>query len=268
MFKTEGSVRKLIYAGCDIGTLQTKVVLIEEDKIIARDIIPTEARAKTSAELAMNKALSEIDGSLDDIGYCIGCGWGLENIPFINEVISDKQCGASGVHHYLKNVRTFVDVGGLFTRAVQMDPDGFVLDYVMNDKCASGTGRFLEMMAEALEIEPKDFDRPELNGDDPVNITSQCSVFAESEVITYVNEGAKIPNIISGINKSIASKISTFVRRLGIIEDFTIIGGVGKNKMVVKHLQEIIKTEIRPLEVDIQLIPAIGAAILASRKGS
>ena len=258
----------MIFAGCDIGSITTKAVILDDDKILSRSMVLTEARAKESAESAMKNALSGVDLSFDDISYCIGCGWGLDKIKFIDEIISDKQCGATAVNHLLPNARTLIDVGGLFTRVVQIDDQGFVLDYVINDKCASGTGRFLEIMAEALELKISDFENPELNGDNPVNITAQCSVFAESEVITYVNEGAKIPDIVSGINKSIASKISTFVGRLGIIEDITIIGGIGKNKVIVKKLEEIIKTEVKPLKEDLQIIPALGAAMLAEKKQS
>jgi predicted CoA-substrate-specific enzyme activase len=256
----------MVFAGCDVGTLTTKTVLIKDDEVLSYSIIPTEARAEQSATNSMNQALSEAGLSLDDVEYCVGCGWGAGKIPFVNENVSEMRGGASGARWLLPSVRTLIDVGGLFTRVVQIDERGTVVDYVMNDKCASGTGRFLEIMAEALELTPDDFDSPSLQGKNPVNITSQCSVFAESEVITYVNEGAELPDIISGINNSIALRTATLVGRLGIIEDVTIIGGVAKNQAMVKNLEEKIRVEIKKIKEDPQIIQAIGAALLAKQK--
>ncbi len=256
----------MIFAGCDVGTLTTKAVLLKNDQILAYSIVTTEAKAEQSARNAMNQALSNAGITIDNVKYCVGCGWGAARIPFANATESDIRCGAVGVLWLLPTARTVIDVGGLFTRVAQIDKEGRVIDYVMNDKCASGTGRFLEIMAEALEINPDDFDSPSLQGSHPVNITSQCSVFAESEVITYVNEGSEIANIVSGINNSIALRTATLVGRLGVIEDVVIIGGVAKNQAMVKILEEKIGVEIKKVKFDPQIVQALGAALIAKQK--
>lgn len=256
----------MIFAGCDVGTLTTKVVLLKNDQVLAYSIVPTEAKAEQSAGNAMNQALSNAGITLEDVKYCVGCGWGAGRIPYANETESEMRSGAAGALWLLPSVRTVIDVGGLFTRVVQIDQEGRVVDYVMNDKCASGTGRFLEIMAEALEIKPDDFDSSSLQGSHPVHITSQCSVFAESEVITYVNEGAEIADIVSGINNSIALRTATLVGRLGVIEDVIIIGGVAKNLAMVKSLEEKIGVEIKKVNHDPQIVQALGAALIAEQK--
>ncbi|MBS7251482.1 MAG: hypothetical protein KIH08_12975 [Candidatus Freyarchaeota archaeon] len=256
----------MIFAGCDVGTLTTKTVLLKNDQILAVSIVPTEAKAEQSALNSMNKALSNAGITIKDVKYCVGCGWGAARIPFANTTESDVHSGAVGALWLLPSTRTVIDVGGLFTRVVQIDSEGRVIDYVMNDKCASGTGRFLEIMAEALEIKPDDFDSPSLQGSHPVNITSQCSVFAESEVITYLNEGAEIADIVSGINNSIALRTATLVGRLGIVEDVTIIGGVAKNQAMVKNLEEKIGVKIKKINHDPQMVQALGAALIAKQK--
>ncbi|MHA1432154.1 MAG: acyl-CoA dehydratase activase, partial [Candidatus Freyarchaeota archaeon] len=257
---------RMVFAGCDVGTLATKAVLVKNGEVIAYSIIPTEARAEQSAKNAMSQALSKAGLSTDDVEYCVACGWGAGRVPFANETMSEMRCGAAGAHWLLPSARTVIDAGGLITRVVHIDEEGRVIDYVVNDKCASGSGRFLEIMAEALELKPDDFDSPSFRSANPVNITSQCSVFAESEVITYVNEGAELADIVSGINKSIALRVSTLVGRLGVVEDVTMIGGIAKNQAVVERLEEQIGVRIKKVGQEPQIVQAIGAALIAQTK--
>ena len=164
------------------------------------------------------------------------------------------------------NVRTVIDAGGQSMRAINFSDNGKVLDSTVNEKCAAGTGRFIEVMSRALELPLEEVSDLILESKDPVTITSQCGVFAESEVITYVNEGRDRADIVSGIARSVAAKVSSLVRRISLEEKVAMVGGVALNAGVRKYVEEELGVELVELEVDPQLYGALGAALVAREK--
>jgi predicted CoA-substrate-specific enzyme activase len=194
-------------------------------------------------------------------------------VPFANTNISELSCHGRGAHFFLPAVRTIIDIGGQDTKAISIDSKGGLLDFVMNDKCAAGTGRFLENMARSMGLKVDELEKFHFEDGEPSMITSLCSVFAESEVINLLNEGVSLPRIIKGIHISLANRVKALARRLGIEEEVTITGGVAKSRAVIETLEDRlkIKTTHFPEGVDPQTIGAVGAALIAvdhaSKKG-
>lgn len=256
-----------IVAGIDVGSLTGKAVLLEfnsaEPTILASSVVPTTIIPAKTANAAMDNVLGETALTREKIEFIVGTGYGRVKIPFANINISEITCHGRGAHHFLPTVRTIIDVGGQDCKAIKIDENGKLLDFAMNDKCAAGTGRFLEVMAKALETSLDELGPLSLKSKRPALITAQCSVFAESEVVSLVAEGKNVVDIIAGIHQSIASRIVALVNRIGMEPDLTMTGGVAKNIGVRKALEEKLGFEIKQMPVDPQIIGAIGAALIA-----
>jgi len=257
----------MIIAGCDVGSLTGKAVIMKNGEIVSFSIVPVTIRPEKTAMNAMNEALGKAFLKLEEIEYLIGTGYGRAKIPFANENISEITCHGKGARWLLPSVRTIIDIGGQDCKAISLDAEGNVADFVMNDKCAAGTGRFLEVMAKALELDLDDLGPVSLKSSAPAVISSTCSVFAESEVITLMAEGVDVPDIVAGIHKAIAGRVASMAKRVGLKKDFTLTGGVAKNAGVVKFLEAELG-EIKKLPVDPQIVGAIGAAIIAKERWS
>jgi predicted CoA-substrate-specific enzyme activase len=193
-------------------------------------------------------------------------GYGRLNIPFAEENISEISCHAKGAHWLDPSVRTVVDIGGQDCKVISISEKGKVLDFKMNDRCAAGTGRFFEGMARALCCGLEGISSLDNQGEDPCIISNQCSVFAESEVVTLVNEGVDLRNIIAGINLSVASRLTSMARRVGVVDDVTLTGGCSKNDGLARALEEKLGITVKKLAQDPQLVGALGAAIFAAEK--
>jgi predicted CoA-substrate-specific enzyme activase len=199
-----------------------------------------------------------------DVACVVGTGYGRSRILFANDTISEIACHGKGASWLLPSVRTIIDVGGQDAKAIRVDETGRVVRYVYNDKCASGTGRFLEVMAEALELKIEDMGEISFKATSPVRITNQCVVFAETEVISMVNSGSKIPDVISGLHTAMANRISSMVKGIGGVErEVTMAGGVAKNKGIYTALEEALGVKMVPMALDPQLNGAVGAALFA-----
>ena len=261
----------LIVAGVDVGSLTGKAVLLKfnsennpsEPEILASSVVPTRILPSKTSNDAMDIVLKESGLSRDDIEFIVGTGYGRVRVPFANQNISEITCHGRGAHHFLPSVRTIVDIGGQDCKVIKIDETGKLLDFAMNDKCAAGTGRFLEVMAKALEMSLDDLGPLSLQSTRPALITSQCSVFAESEVVSLVAEGKRVVDIVAGIHISIASRIMSLVNRIGLEPDLTMTGGVAKNIGVRKALEEKMGIEIKQIPIDPQIIGALGAALIA-----
>ncbi|MHA1230708.1 MAG: acyl-CoA dehydratase activase [Candidatus Helarchaeota archaeon] len=265
---------KLIVAGCDVGSLTGKMVILEVDdsdntkiEIIASSIVPTRIRPALTAQDALNAALKNCKSdkvkSIDDINYIIGTGYGRVKIPFANKNISEISCHGKGAFWADHDVRTIVDIGGQDCKVIRIDDEGKLEDFTMNDKCAAGTGRFLEVMSKALELELDELGPVALKSKNPAKITAQCSVFAESEVISLIGSGANVEDIAAGIVNAIASRINSLINRVGLKREVTMTGGVAKNIGVIVALENKLNLKIRKLSIDPQLMGAIGAALFA-----
>ncbi|MBW1829403.1 MAG: CoA activase [Deltaproteobacteria bacterium] len=252
-------------AGCDVGSLTGKAVILNDKEILSTIIIPDEIRPEDTAMKALNQALDKAGLTMDDISYLVGTGYGRTKIPFADENISEITCHGRGAYWQEPSIKTIVDIGGQDCKVILLDSDGFVADFAMNDKCAAGTGRFLEGVARALKLDLEELGPISLKAQNPCIISSQCSVFAESEVVSLLADGVDIADIIAGIHKAVAQRLISMVNKVGLKKDFTIAGGVSKNAGVVKFLEEAFG-EIKQLPVDPQLGGALGAALFARER--
>jgi len=257
----------MIVGGCDVGSTTGKAVILNEEEILSYFITPSTTNPEKTAHIAVDEALRRAGlSSLDDLGYIVGTGYGRLKVPFANENISEITCHARGAQWLSPTVRTVVDIGGQDCKVMSLNDKGKVMEFVMNDRCAAGTGRFFEAMARALDCGLEGISSLENQGDPPANITSQCSVFAESEVVTLINEGIPLPNIIAGINNSVASRLNSMVRKVGLVEDLALTGGCSKNAGLAKALAEKLKVNVVKLPQDPQIAGAVGAALIAREK--
>jgi len=256
------------YAGCDIGTVAAKIVIVDDGQIVAHETLSYKNLPKQAALDAMESALSHANLTQEQIGYCLATGFGRKRVPYANGDMPEVVCICRAIRRLNPEIRTVIDAGGQSIRAFNIGDNGKVSDSTANEKCAAGTGKFIEVMAKALELPLDRLGPLSLASRNPLSITSQCGVFAESEVITYVNEGKERGDIIAGINRSVASKICSLVRRITLKEQVVLVGGVAKNNGVVKYLEDDLGLKLTKLEIDPQLIGALGAALLAQERHS
>lgn len=257
-----------ITAGIDIGSTTSKAVILKGGNLLSSFIGPSTVNPKKTAQDAYREVLSHAKLEKEQVDYVIGTGYGRAKVDFADMSISEITCHARGAHYLLPGVRTVIDIGGQDTKAITVDKDGMMNEFVMNDKCAAGTGKFLEFMARSLDMTIADMIRIHFEEGEPVLISSICSVFAESEVISMVNDEVPMPNIIKGLHKSVASKVLTLVKRVGINKDIVITGGVAKNLGVVDALERELGFQLVHFqdEIDPQIIGALGAAVLGMKK--
>lgn len=252
----------MLVAGCDVGSLTAKAVIMSGGKILASEVVRAKTYPEDSARDVMEKVLSKAGISLQDIEYCVGTGYGRKHIPFVNSVESEITCHGKGAIWRFPTVRTVVDIGGQDAKAIKVDGKGNVVRYVYNDKCASGTGRFLEIMAEALEIRLEEMGELSAKSTDPVTISNQCVIFAETEIISLINEGREVPDIVRGLHRAMANRAAALAKSIGVEPDVAMTGGVAKNSGIVRSLQNAMGVQISIME-DPQINGAIGAALLA-----
>lgn len=257
----------MITAGCDIGSLTAKAVILDSDTIAASAVIRSRPQPEDSAVDVMRKALEKAGLEQHRVERCFGTGYGRNRIPFADDVESEILCHGTGAIWLLPSVRMVIDVGGQDAKAIRMDDKGNILRYVYNDKCASGTGRFLEIMANALDIDFEEMGTPAYRSSTPVGISNQCVVFAETEIISLVNAGRDIPDIVSGLHRAMAHRIASLARGIDPEEDITMTGGVAKNEGMFSALQEAIGLRVQRVPCDPQIVGALGAAVLAARTG-
>lgn len=257
-------MNKQVYCGCDVGSTYGKAVIIDDDKeILGSSIVRSGLDPEQTAVEAIREAMEASNGivsSIDDFAYIIGTGYGRNLVPFANENISEISCHAMGVHVVDPTIRTIVDFGGQDLKGISLDEDGMVNNFQMNDKCAAGTGRFFEAMARVFNMNIQDFSDLSLEATEEIPITSQCSVFAETEVISMIAKKKKPADIALGIQSSVARRCYALLRGTGIKPNVTITGGCAKNKGLIKSLEKLFKLKLIELPVDAQLMGAIGAA--------
>lgn len=254
---------KGLYAGIDSGSTSTDVVIIDRDKnIIAQSILPTGAGAAAGADRALDEALAQAGLSRSDINATVTTGYGRTAIKLGDQSITEITCHAKGAYFLDPSVRTIIDIGGQDSKVIRLDENGNVTNFVMNDKCAAGTGRFLELMARTLELSLDDMSRLGLEWKEDVTISSMCTVFAESEVVSLIAENCTPADIIHGLNRSVATKTCALCRRVGGEESYMMTGGVSKNRGVVTEIEKILGVKLH-ISDKAQLNGALGAALFA-----
>ncbi len=258
------------FGGCDSGSTYTKCVIIDETgKMVADVTIRSRINAVLSCEEALNEAIKQVDAlnSPKDLAYLVGTGYGRNKVPFADENISEISCHAMGVHVADPSVKAIIDIGGQDVKGIAVDTDGTVLNFAMNDKCAAGTGRFFEAMARAFEMSLDDFSKLSLKAKNVIPITSQCTVFAESEVISLVGEGKAMDEIAAGIELSVAKRCFVMSKKAGAVDKITLTGGCAKNAGLKAAIEQVLKLKVIDLPIDPQLMGALGAAEYARQKG-
>lgn len=256
----------MIVAGCDVGSLSAKAVIISDGHIAASHVIRAKPHPKDSAREVMSAVTEKAGILLDAIDYCVGTGYGRNNIECAHAVESEIACHAKGAWKIIPEARMVIDIGGQDAKAVRFDEQGNVVRYVYNDKCASGTGRFLEIMAEALDIRLEDMGEIASQAKEPVILSNQCVVFAETEIISLMNEGRDVSDIICGLHRAMAHRVASLARSIELTEAITMSGGVAKNPGMFSALQEALKVKIMPMGTDPQTVGALGAAVIAMEK--
>ncbi|MBI3950600.1 MAG: 2-hydroxyglutaryl-CoA dehydratase [Acidobacteria bacterium] len=250
-------------AGVDVGSTQTKAVIINEVKhVVGRALIDTAANVVMAAEKAYAEALRS--GGIDDeeVEYVVGTGYGRYRVTFGNTQVTEISCHGRGAVHMFPGTRTVVDMGGQDTKAIRVSTTGEILDFCMNDKCAAGTGRFLGAASVALGIPLDDLGHVALRAERPVRISTTCTVFAESEVLSWLGKGKKIEDILMGVHQSIAARSIGLLRRVGIEEEVTFTGGVAKNVGMIRTLQDGLGFRVNVSE-ESHFMGALGAALFA-----
>jgi (R)-2-hydroxyacyl-CoA dehydratese activating ATPase len=256
----------MIVAGCDVGSLTAEAVILENGEILASEIIQVRPKAEQSAREVMDKALKSCRLTYDDINYTISTGYGRESIPFADHNISEISCHGKGAHFLDSSIRTIIDIGGQDCKAIRVDEYGILQDFVMNDKCAAGTGRSLELMSKYLGVHFSELATLAEVSEHMITITNQCSIFSELEIMHYLMEDKKLADIAAGINEAMARRVKMLVGRVGIKQAITITGGVCKNSGVVKNLENMLDIRFVPLKEDPQIVGALGAAVFAAER--
>ena len=223
------------FTGIDIGSTMTKVVIIN-DNILASVVGPTGPEHRKLAHKVMEEALGKLKLPFTDITYIVATGYGRVNVPFADKQITEISCHARGVAHLVPTARTVIDIGGQDCKGIKLG-NGKAVDFAMNDKCAAGTGRFLEVIAEALGIKLEDMGEISLKARKVAEISNICTVFAELEVVSKLAEGVPVEELVAGLHQSIATRIYGTVRRLKIEKDVVVTGGGAKNIGLVKALE-------------------------------
>ena len=257
------SISRNYFAGVDVGSLAAKSVILADGEIFATGLVPSGVNSVESGLSALNLALETAGLKKDDLKYIVGTGYGRVSAPYANKAVTEITCHAKGANYLHPTVRTIIDMGGQDCKAIRIDQDGAVVDFAMNDKCAAGTGRFLEVMAGVFKVKLEDLGAIALSATDTVPMSSTCTVFAESETISLVARGEKPENILNGIHHSIANRIAGLFSRVGIESDVFFSGGVAKNSGMKTAIEEALEVTIVKPEIDPQLIGALGAAVLA-----
>jgi len=257
-----------ITAGVDVGSTQTKAVIMTDNgdrTILARALVDTGANVRKAAENAFLLACRKAEIPQTDVGFVVGTGYGRYNISFGNAQLTEISCHARGAHFVCPGTRTVIDMGGQDAKAISVGSDGQVLDFVMNDKCAAGTGRFLANAADVMGIGLDEIGPLSQRATRPVRIATVCTVFVESDILSYLAQGKKGEDIMAGVHLAIAKRTLSLARRVPIEPDITMTGGVARNIGMVRALEEVLGTKMQ-VSPDAQFIGAIGAAVFALEK--
>lgn len=258
-----GGQGKMYVMGVDSGSTSTNAVIMDQDrKIKAFSVVRTGAKSGESADKILKEVLEKAELKREDISWIVSTGYGRVSIPYADETVTEISCHGRGAHYFNPKIRTILDIGGQDSKGIKLSDKGEVIDFVMNDKCAAGTGRFLEMIARTLEVDISELGTIALQSTEDIEITSMCSVFAESEVISLIANNKEKTDIANGICRAIANKSFSLLKRVGMEGEYMMTGGVAKNPGVVRAVEEKIgaKLYICP---EPEIVGATGAAMYA-----
>lgn len=254
----------MITLGCDLGSTTAKAVILENNTVLASAVIPARLDPIVSAEEVIALCLKRASLTRDLISGIVGTGYGQQQIPFVSRRESEIVCHAKGAFFHHPTARTIIDIGGQDSKVIKLDTNGNVLQYSYNDKCAAGTGRFLEIMADALGVSLEDMGETGLTCNERLTISNQCVIFAETEVVSLVNEEKEPGDILNALFRAMANRVCSQARTLTIDNDVIMTGGVAKNIGVFQALSQSLGVSLKTLpDLDPQINGALGAALLA-----
>lgn len=254
----------MFVAGIDLGSATGKVVILEDNKIVSEAVIRSTAKPEKTAVTVMNQALLKAGlNSIDEISTIVGTGYGRAGISFVKQSFSEIACHAKGAVWLYPKTRTVIDIGGQDSKVIAVNEHGKALDFSMNDKCAAGTGKFFEAMARTLDCTLDEFSEYALQSKSPCTISHQCSVFAESEVISLINNDIDITDITSGLVQSVVRRLFSMVLKVGATNDIVLTGGCAKNKALQKSLEQKLNAPVISIYENPEIIGALGAALFA-----
>lgn len=252
-----------MFAGIDVGSLVTKAVILREEDILSYSIKDSRSNPGKAAKSALDKAINRAGIGKEEISFIVGTGYGRVALDFVDKTVTELTCHACGAYFLRPDTRTVIDIGGQDSKVIKLNTTGNMIDFAMNDKCAAGTGRFLEVMAYALEIPLDRLGEISLNSNKPCLMNNTCTVFAETEVISLLASGAKKENIAAGLHQAIAARVGNMAKKLGIEREILFVGGVSKNSGVRVALEKFLETKFVPIVQDTQIVGALGAALIA-----
>ncbi|MBI4965581.1 MAG: 2-hydroxyglutaryl-CoA dehydratase [Desulfomonile tiedjei] len=253
----------MYYAGIDVGSLSTETVIIDDQgKTVSYDISSTGANSRVAGEKSFHKALEQAGISDADLKFTVVTGYGRISLPFANKAVTEITCHGRGAYHLFPGTRTVLDIGGQDSKVIRLADRGRVVDFAMNDKCAAGTGRFLEVMARALEIGLEEMGPLSMNSKEDISISSMCTVFAESEVISLVAQARPIEDILNALHEAICSRVFAMLELVGVAPEVTMTGGVAKNTGIAAKVRQRVGGSLN-VPVEPQIVGALGAALIA-----
>ena len=255
----------MITAGIDVGSISTKAAIMRDRALLATHVIQTGYNAQKAGLKVFDEIRKARGVPPGLIHRVVATGYGRNSVAYADRAVTEITCHAAGAHFLNPNIRSIIDIGGQDSKAIVVDGQGRVKDFTMNDKCAAGTGRFLEVMARALEVDLDAFGELSLTADKASAISSLCTVFAESEVISLISKGERRENIIAGIHASIGARVMAMGNRIGLKPPVMMTGGVAMNIGVVKALEEKLDSSL-VISENAQVTGAIGAALIAADK--
>jgi len=250
------------FMGIDIGSGSSKGVITEDGKLLAYNLLPSGVNYRTVSQQLRNELLDKAGLSPEDITYIVATGQGSANVPFSDQQITDIRCCARGINSIFPSVRTVIDVQGQSSQVIRLNEKGQVVNFVISEKCAAGSGRFIDVIANVLQLELEDIGPLSLKSDNPVVFTTACAVFGESEAVSRVSEGIAKEDILAGVHQALAEKLASLVDRVGLEEQCAISGGGGLNIGLIKRLEEKLGVQLL-VPPQPQFVTALGAAILA-----
>lgn len=254
----------MYFAGIDIGSITAKAAILKDGMVIGVRVIFTGYNAELAGRTVYQELLGELGLDASAVDKIVSTGYGRNSVSFVDKAVTEIICHGAGAHYLFPHVRSIIDVGGQDSKAMVLDTDGRVKDFAMNDKCAAGTGRFLEVMARALEVDLEAFGDISLKAEKAAKISSICTVFAESEVISLISKGENRESIIAGIHESVASRVAALAKRVRVCAPVMMTGGVAKNRGAVNALEKKLGMAIEVSEYA-QTNGAIGAAVVAMK---
>jgi predicted CoA-substrate-specific enzyme activase len=252
-----------MFVGVDIGSLVTKAVVLDDDKIASWSIIDSRSDPERAADSAIEEALGKIGAGRSRVKVTVATGYGRVALRGVQKTVTELSCHGRGAHFLCPAARTVIDIGGQDSKVIRIDGEGNMVDFAMNDKCAAGTGRFLEVMSHTLEISLDDLGPYSLNSSNPLRLSSTCTVFAETEVISLLAAKQKKEDIAAGIHHAIARRVGNMAKSFGLEPEVVFVGGVAKNSGVRKALEGFLDVVFAPIDLDPQIVGAIGAALIA-----